>query len=81
MGLVQGEITFNDPYFHSHELTLYATRNATSADFAHVVDALNYGRINLNPWITHHATPEELIQVFPSWLEPATGVVKAMLDF
>ena len=81
VGLVQGEITFNDPYFHSHELTLYATRNATSADFAHVVDALNYGRINLNPWITHHATPEELIEVFPSWLEPATGVVKAMLDF
>ncbi len=81
VGLVQDEITFNDPYFHSHELTLFATRNATSADFAYVVEALNGGKINLNPWLTHSATPEELIECFPTWLDPATGVVKAMLTF
>ncbi len=81
VGLVQDDITFHDPYFHSHELTLYATRNATAADFAHVVDALNGGKINLNPWLTHQASPEEMIEVFPMWLDPATGVVKAMLTF
>ncbi|MEZ4735713.1 MAG: zinc-binding alcohol dehydrogenase family protein [Caldilineaceae bacterium] len=81
VGLVQGDLTFNDPYFHSHELTLLATRNATSADFAYVVDCLKTGKIKLDPWITHHASPEELIEVFPTWLDPATGVVKAMLDF
>ncbi len=81
VGLVQGELTFNDPYFHSHELTLLASRNATSADFAYVVDCLNQGKIQLDPWITHHASPEELIETFPTWLDPATGVVKAMLDF
>ncbi|MBX3010707.1 MAG: zinc-binding alcohol dehydrogenase family protein [Caldilineaceae bacterium] len=81
VGLVQGELTFNDPYFHSHELTLLATRNATSADFAYVVDCLNGGKIKLDPWITHHATPAEFIEAFPTWLEPANGVVKAMLDF
>ncbi len=81
VGLVQGDITFNDPYFHSHELTLFASRNATSADFAYVVDCLNQGKIQLDPWITHRASPEELIATFPTWLDPATGVVKAMLDF
>ncbi|MEZ4867625.1 MAG: zinc-binding alcohol dehydrogenase family protein [Caldilineaceae bacterium] len=81
VGLVQDDITFHDPYFHSHELTLYSTRNATSADFAYVVESLNAGRINLDPWITHHATPADLIDAFPTWLDPANGVVKAMLDF
>ena len=81
VGLVQGDLSFNDPYFHSHELTLLATRNATSADFAYVVDCLNQGKIQLDPWITHHAAPEELIEVFPTWLDPASGVVKAMVDF
>lgn len=81
VGLVQGDLTFNDPHFHSHELTLLATRNATAEDFAYVVDCLNTGKINLDPWITHHASPEELIEVFPTWLDPESGVVKAMLDF
>lgn len=81
VGLVQGELSFNDPYFHSHELTLLATRNATSGDFAYVVDCLNTSQIQLDPWITHHATPAEFIEVFPTWLDPANGVVKAMLDF
>lgn len=81
VGLVQGDLTFNDPYFHSHELTLLATRNATSEDFAYVVDCLNTGKIKLDPWITHHASPAELIETFPTWLDPANGVVKAMLDF
>lgn len=81
VGLVQDDITFHDPYFHSHELTLLATRNATSTDFAYVVEQLNAGKINLTPWLTHQATPEELIEVFPTWLQPETGVVKAMLTF
>lgn len=81
VGLVQDDITFNDPYFHSHELTLYATRNATSQDFAHVVAQLNAGNLNLDPWLTHQATPETFIEAFPTWLQPETGVVKAMLAF
>lgn len=81
VGLVQGELSFNDPYFHSHELTLLATRNATSADFAYVVDCLNLGKIKLDPWFTHRASPAEFIKAFPTWLDPANGVVKAMLDF
>ena len=81
VGLVKGDITFSDPYFHSHELTLLATRNATGGDFDWVIDALASGQVSVTGWDTHYATPETLAEEFPSWLLPETGVIKAMLAF
>jgi 2-desacetyl-2-hydroxyethyl bacteriochlorophyllide A dehydrogenase len=81
VGLVQGEISFQDPEFHRREMTLFASRNATSADFAHVIQAIDEGKIQLDPWITHRASPEELVTEFSNWLDPEQGVVKAMLEF
>ncbi len=81
VGHITGDITFSDPHFHSHEMTLLASRNATPADFAWVIAELRAGKINLAPWITHEATPESIVKAFPTWLEPATGVIKAMLRF
>lgn len=81
VGHVTGDITFSDPHFHSHELTLLASRNATPADFAWVIEELRAGAVNLAPWITHQATPESIVSEFPRWLDPATGVIKAMLRF
>jgi threonine dehydrogenase-like Zn-dependent dehydrogenase len=80
VGLVQGEITFNDPEFHRRELTLFASRNATARDFQDVIAALEAGRVNIAPWITHRSGPDTFIQDFPTWLEPERGVVKAMLE-
>ncbi|MEM7536259.1 MAG: zinc-binding alcohol dehydrogenase family protein [Chloroflexota bacterium] len=81
VGLVQADISFNDPYFHSHEITLMSSRNATSDDFAWVVENIEAGNLTLDPWITHRSTPENLIDDFPGWLDPESGVVKAMLEF
>ena len=81
VGHITGDITFSDPHFHSHELTLLASRNATPADFAWVIDELRAGAINLAPWITHEAGPEGIVDEFPRWVDPATGVIKAMLRF
>ena len=80
VGHITGDITFSDPHFHSHEMTLLASRNATPEDFAWVIEELRAGKINLAPWITHEATPESIVKAFPTWLEPATGVIKAMLS-
>jgi threonine dehydrogenase-like Zn-dependent dehydrogenase len=38
------------------------------------------GQIDTAPWITHRAGYDNLIESFPSWLEPETDVVKAMLE-
>ena len=81
ISLVQDDITFPDPEFHRRETTLISSRNATSADFARVVETLETGAIDLAPWLTHSAPPEELIGAFPSWSQPENQVVKAMLHF
>lgn len=80
VGLVQDDITFYDPEFHRREMTLMSSRNATSEDFVHVIATLASGVVDLDPWITHHATPASIIEDFPGWLQPESGVVKAMLD-
>ena len=81
VGHIKGDLTFSDPHFHSHEMTLLASRNATSADFSWVIRCLQKGVINLDPWITHRAAPETIVADFPTWLDPSTGVIKAMLSF
>ncbi len=81
VGHITGDITFGDPHFHSHELTLLASRNATRADFDWVIAEMRAGRIELARWITHQATPASIIGEFPRWLDPAAGVIKAMLSF
>jgi 2-desacetyl-2-hydroxyethyl bacteriochlorophyllide A dehydrogenase len=81
VGLVQADITFHDPEFHRREMTLLSSRNATGEDFQFAIRMLEEGRIDVAPWITHHTIPQELPAVFPTWLAPEAGVVKAMLDF
>ncbi len=81
VGLVQSDLTFNDPEFHRREMTLLSSRNGAAADFAHVIAALERGAVDLAPWITHRATPQTFVADFPRWLEPGQGVVKAMLEF
>ena len=81
VGHIKGDLRFSDPHFHSHELTLIASRNATPADFRWVIESLRAGSIDLAPWITHRATPETILSDFPGWLDPANGVIKAMLSF
>lgn len=81
VGLFRGEITFDDPFFHSREMTLFASRNATAQDLDWVIEALRDGKIKVDGWITHRAAPEQLVEEFHTWLNPETGVIKAMLSF
>ena len=63
-----------------HELTLLASRNALPPDFTRIIKLIEDGRIDTRPWITHHATFNEVIDVFPGWIKPETGVIKAMVE-
>jgi threonine dehydrogenase-like Zn-dependent dehydrogenase len=80
VGLFAGDVTFPDPEFHKRELTLMGSRNATADDFRHVIAALEGGRVDVTPWITHRAALADVPAVFPSWTDPATGVVKALIE-
>ena len=67
------------PVLHRRELTLMASRNALTRDFTRIVRLIEDGRIDTQPWITHHAKFEDVPEVFPSWLQPETGVIKAII--
>ena len=80
LGITTGEVTFRHPVFHKPEGTLLCSRNAMPQDFTRIIGLIEEGRIDTKPWITHRAAFEELIDVFPSYTQPETGVIKAIVD-
>jgi 2-desacetyl-2-hydroxyethyl bacteriochlorophyllide A dehydrogenase len=80
VGLVQGEIAFNDPNFHRRELTILASRNARPDDFTRIITLIEAHRIDTSPWITHRALLADVVTEFPLWAKPGSGVVKAMIE-
>lgn len=80
VGLTRDRITFADPHLHRREITVKASRNATPEDFQHVIARIETGAVDTSPWVTHRAAFRETCDVFASWTDPATGVVKAMID-
>lgn len=80
VGITTDEVHFRHAQFHKPEGTLLCSRNALSADFTRIIGLIEEGRIDTRPWITHRATFEELIDVFPSYTRPETGVIKAVVE-
>lgn len=80
VGFSRDDITFHNPDLHRLELTVKGSRNATGEDFARVILRLERGQINVDPWITHRATLDQMIEQFPGWLDPAAGVIKAIVS-
>jgi alcohol dehydrogenase len=81
VGITQQEISFpHAPVMHRRQLTLLGSRNALSRDFARIISLIEEGRINTKPWITHRVRFAEMIEQFPSWLRPESGVIKALVE-
>lgn len=81
VGLVQDDISFADPFLHRREITLLASRNALPRDFARIQALVRSGAVDTRPWITHRAVADDMIDAFPMWLRPETGVLKAIVEF
>lgn len=81
VGLVQADITFNDPHLHRREITLLASRNALPRDFTRIIELVRAGQIDTRPWVTHRLTPETLDAGFPALLQPDSGLLKAIVDW
>ena len=81
VGITQQELSFlHAPIMHRRELSILASRNALSPDFARIIQLIEDGRIDTQPWITHHAKFDDMIAAFPTWLKPETGVIKAVVE-
>lgn len=81
VGITQQEVSFpHAPVMHRCELTLLASRNALPPDFPRIIRLIESRQIDTRPWITHQAGFSEMMEVFPTWAKPETGVIKAIVE-
>jgi 2-desacetyl-2-hydroxyethyl bacteriochlorophyllide A dehydrogenase len=80
IGLQKEAISFSHPEFHKRETTLMSSRNATREDFVHVINAMKKKWVNPTTYITHRVKFDGLKEVFETWLDPHTGVIKATVE-
>lgn len=80
VGLQREEIVVSHPEFHKREATLMSSRNATTEDFEKVMNAMVEGKVNPSTYITHRVSFKEVKDNFKNWLDPAYGVIKAMIE-
>lgn len=72
VGLFQGDLAFNDPNFHRREISLLASRNATSAELRDVINLIESGDVDTSPWITHRIDLADVPTQFANTLSDAT---------
>jgi 2-desacetyl-2-hydroxyethyl bacteriochlorophyllide A dehydrogenase len=80
VSIVRDTISFSDPEFHKRETTLLSSRNATRQDFDEVLAALRAGRIPTDALNTHRASLDDAPAMFPVWMKPESGVIKAIIE-
>jgi 2-desacetyl-2-hydroxyethyl bacteriochlorophyllide A dehydrogenase len=79
IGLQKGDISFSHPEFHKREATVMSSRNAMRGDFEHVIACMKDGSVKPETYITHRVNFDEIKRDFESWLDSASGVIKAMV--
>jgi len=80
ISVVRDTIRFSDPEFHKRETTLLGSRNATMEDFETVLTAMRAGLIPDAALNTHRMPLSQVPSEFKTLLDPAQGVVKAIVE-
>jgi threonine dehydrogenase-like Zn-dependent dehydrogenase len=80
VSIVADTIAFSDPEFHKREATLFGSRNATLEDFDAVIKAMRAGLIPDHALNTHRLALADVPARFATLLDPASGVVKAIVE-
>ncbi len=81
VGLMQGDITFHDPFFHRREISLFSSRNSLPHNFKRIIALMESGAVDTTPWITHRSSFADMPGLFPAWLSPDSGLIKAVVEF
>jgi 2-desacetyl-2-hydroxyethyl bacteriochlorophyllide A dehydrogenase len=79
VGLIQGDLTFNDPSFHRRELTVMGSRNSCPETFRSIIAMIEAGKIDTTPWITHRFDLKDVPNCFPEIAKDKT-LLKAMIS-
>ncbi|GAA5139648.1 zinc-binding alcohol dehydrogenase family protein [Prosthecobacter algae] len=78
VGITKEPVLLDDPLLHRRELTLLASRNAQAADFPRILSLIQEGRINTQPWITHHTGWENLPSLLEDLIQPGSQAIKGV---
>ena len=57
------------------------SRNATTKDFQEVMELLRNKQFAIDQYITHRVHYQDMIATFDAYLNPANGVIKALVDW
>lgn len=79
VSVVKDDITFADPEFHKREMSLIGSRNATAADFEHVIASIGRGLVPLDKLATHETTLDSVALDLPRWAHEKQGLIKALV--
>ena len=79
VGITTENISFPHPVLHRPEITLLASRNALPKDFPRIIELIENGTINTDPWITHHIEFNDVAERFEEVTHPSSGALKAVI--
>lgn len=57
-----------------------SSRNATREDFEHVISCMKRKQVDPTTYVTHRVLFDQVKDEFEGWLDPANGVIKAMIE-
>ncbi len=80
VGITTEEVAFRHPVLHRPEASILASRNALPPDFTRIINLIEDGTINTDPWITHRTSFDGVLDDFESFTKPETGVIKAIIE-
>jgi alcohol dehydrogenase len=80
VGITTEQFCIPHPIMHRREISVLASRNALPEDFDRIIGHIERQEIDTQPWITHRVPLDGLIDQFPSYTDPKTGVIKAMVS-
>jgi 2-desacetyl-2-hydroxyethyl bacteriochlorophyllide A dehydrogenase len=80
VGITKDPVMLDDPLFHRRELTLLASRNAVTSELRSILSLIQSGKLSTAHWISHRCDLEELPDAMERWIQPGSGVVKAVVS-
>jgi alcohol dehydrogenase len=80
VGITTQELAFEQRFMHRPEMTIKASRNARPENFTRIIDLIEKGVIDTDPWITHRTSFDDVVGEFETFTRPESGVLKAMIE-
>lgn len=80
VGITTAEVSFPHPALHKPEMSIKGSRNAMPGDFTRIINLIEDGTINTDPWITHRTSFDDVIGEFETFTKPESGVIKAVIE-